>query len=140
MNFKKVIGTLIIGTTLALSISLLTLLIIIKSNEPFSKIIYSYFYHGPTHFELTGKSLFLYILIIGLSITLMIAFKYVKNFFKVLLYSPLIGVIIGIVLAVAFPKPCGNDNYEFNYIIFTISAGACLFVSLIALGIYMQKK
>ena len=137
MNTRKTLGRIIIGVAITLAISFIPL--VIAGDDQITPYSYSRY-----NDHLEGIDLFVYILVIGLSIVALIALKESKKAIKTFCYPPLIGIVLGIFLGVIFPtnRPAGTvANYmEFNIILFWVVFGIGVFISLISVGTSLLKR
>lgn len=136
MDAKKTLGTTIIGVAITLAIALIPL--IIWGDDPLTGTAV-----GPAYnVQLEGKNLFVYLLFIGLSIVAFFVLKDSTKTLRSIFLPTIVGTICGILSGILFPARQINMYvvYEFNKTVFIIIFGFGIFISLITLGIYLQKR
>ena len=167
MNTRKTLGTVIIG--LAITLAIASIPLIIAGTDPITEklIVHTSAYTGNVNIthqadyytrmlrgeivsrrlyqgQLTGVSLFLSILFMGLSIITVVVFKKAKYFIKLIIYPPLICSTIGIFVANFFSAVDSDARFEldlaFNWTLFFVIFGIGVFISLISLGSYLIRK
>jgi hypothetical protein len=167
MNARKTLGTVIIGVAITLAIASIPLIIAGTSPITEKLVVHTSAYTGNVNIpitnanatkfalgeivsrrlyqgQLTGVSLFLSVLFMGLSIVTMVILKEAKNFIKVIIYPTLICSTIGIFIANIFSVVDSDARFEldlaFNWTLFFVISGLGLLLSLIFLGTYLQRK
>jgi hypothetical protein len=167
MNTRKTLGTIIIGVAITLAIASIPLIIAGTDQITDKLIVHTSAYTGNVNItnqadyytrmlrgevvsrklfqgQLTGVSLFLSILFMGISVVTMVAFKEAKYSIKAIIYPTLIFSTIGIFIANIFSAVDSDTRFEldlaFNWTLFFVIFGLGVFISLISLGNDLIKK
>ena len=135
-NTNKTVGIFVIGMAITFAIAFFLLLVL-----PFNSALSG----GDLYYIIWRENIFLYVLAIGTSITILTALKDHTKLVKSIVYPIFIGLIVAILAGLIFYDSewlmfRGVTKFSFNTTVFLIVLGLGVFISFISLGTHFLKN